>query len=155
MHTIFGTASPLPLTGQLGHPTAALCRAELPPVAPPVATWTKEEKEAGVFRGQPQTQEGPQAGLRFSHSNLWTLTVVPLRGLASGTTGIIVWSWETHSCWMSSRAVPFCLRVTHSPLLRSYTRTHKTHTHTHTHTHSHFLISLSPNPIKEVKREGV
>lgn len=133
------TPPPPTLAGQLGEPTAALCRAELPPVAPPVATWTKEEKLAGVFSGHLQTQERPQAGLPCSHSNLWTLTVVPLRGLASGTTGIIVWSWETNSCWMSSRAVPLCLRVTHRPL---------------PHTHTHSLISPSPNPIKEVKREG-
>lgn len=50
------------LQQQLGDPTEALCRTDLPPMAPPVGTWTKEEKLAGVFSGQPQTQEGPQAG---------------------------------------------------------------------------------------------
>lgn len=87
----------------------------------------------------PGPTKGPRARLPCSHSNLWTVTVVPLRGLASGITGIIVWSWETHSCWMSSRAVPLCLRVAHSLL---------------PNTHAHTLISPSPNPIKEVKREG-
>lgn len=111
------------LSGQLGDPTAAYCRVDLPPVVPPVAVWTKVETLAGVFSGLTQTWEGLQAGLNSSFSNLWTSTVVPLRGLASGTTGIIVWSWENHSCWMSSRDGPLCFRVT--PL----------HTHTRTHTH--------------------
>lgn len=49
---------PKTFAGQLEDPTAALCRAWLPPMAPPVAAWSKEEKLAGVFSGQPQTKEG-------------------------------------------------------------------------------------------------